>query len=1178
MLCSQSRLSAYNACKRQGRDRGRLCACRGLVRQRIVAEVDFTCRELRGLTVFEFHERDVGENEGHEVLVHFPAHSGSCRARICCSHRSACPPKAEDETELKEHKVCSSWKSAADDCDTEPLASLAKIGAPSWTEVDSDENAVQVSGLEDLLSWRNEKNSVQVLALHLGGILDFASEDLDETLTSVEIAVQWVIEGQWLRPETCCNHFIRLPVHPRDAGGVSDGIGGSGEGETSADMDFFLAGHMRSCPSWFPTCEFKEKRGQPPCPMELHLSVRSRRSLQAVTSGRLVESVASKDDVTCFKYLEACPLAPHDVPLVVGPLAEEVYDKGRLMAPLGFQALLPQAARGAGATLRGVEEALGRALPLAACTSLFLPLPHLRPAAAPRLADAKSLGKAAASWDARPFGSSLPCFDIHGGIHFFDLSLLTSSCPTLCSAVLRPLQAYAFATAWFGISVRLEADEHAWLFHGLCRLLSDSSLMHTWPSGLAEAEIAAKLREEGQLWHAQVEAGRDEQPLAVANAVKEPTPFSPGSFAQLLGPVRELKAYLVCHELCRRLDWDNFHSRLAAIWGKTATRCLTTTQFLELVGGVDKDFASQWIYGLGCPVVRVGWFYNQALHRLELSASQLPLEPTPLQKPPPLSHLTRRAGKTGVGFGYLGHASTAAAAQVSSDPREAQKVPFKYWTGTLVLDIYGRGSQTPGRVEIELTSPDEVRTTSLLPPGVDQPALGRQEAELPSGLAFLVVGPQRTQWPLVRLEIAQPLEFWEGMLRSSAAPAAEADAAKAIGDLLEAGQLPTGAAMSTLLQALSIPLKDEGWHEITCVECALTLCRWASKLQKGSALRSSLFRPLHEFFKSSRAAWQADTGMARVRMQVARCLQGRTFRALELWRHCLPLELCYESSREDPLSIACLEIQRDVPHNSRSDVSGAIVKRLRLESALPSEGHHLAAAAIRILLALCARGQAEAAQPWDDFLVEVPSNQGPSPLREAYAKAWGVLGPAPSYLEAFAEAPSGGFRWSRAVRREACAATCQCGEAGEALEALSRVLDGDSSDAGGEQLQRAVWAGEAVLLRSPPGSQLTTSESASRQKWQKLRKQLMEDDRQLWPALLAALRPTLALCRREASQNSQKARRKAPAEGAFWTTPGLFADIEPSHPQHATIAALKTPPAKAARVGDHGEATRAVTL
>ncbi|CAE6917278.1 CYBB [Symbiodinium sp. CCMP2592] len=2087
-----------------------LCSSQSrLVRQRILAEVDFTCRALRGLTVFEFHERDVGENEGQEVLVHFPAHSRSCRARICCSHhRSACPPKAEDEAELKEHKVCSCWKSAADDSDTEPLASLADMGAPSWTAVDSDGSAVQVSGLEDLLSWQQDG----VLALRLDGVLEAANADSDETLTSVEIAVQWVIEGEWLRPETSCNHFIRLPVHPRDAGGVSDGIGGSGEAETSADMDFFLAGLLvlfeghqhpqqegsskshslpdairnsrgnwttkresggtvqfediynkpphaqlpllvsdlrisqgreartaavphgagserpkstkppgRSktrglrhiprvwvnfqfvgvreafkaidshhvlqhlcregqvldgvrlpsamastqvqsffmpgvpdeeevdetpvtrididdrvsaiieklgsvkCSSWDEVCRvlanlddldlcddvlepvmqasaaklnfwadeeliasccevlktrlqhpqstvqkqcldteepelceasggqavtrrrssktstgsrgsksstrslcdstslaFKQvttdaevstdimktskaeskkenlilqdvaasrlaqfkyalwcfvtfqmvifatyefyyttpktwhliglpvplargfaygacfwtgilfltmsrdflsllarrpcvQRSQllmqlincqrelhifsswqvlldsfvhtlahhigtftalerstaeelnkalvcardpselpagylgkaglflksfqyPACPLPANADIgyfdgvfstpgitgylllivicllgwassakvrharfrlfyqlhhflvpawvillvlhgangwvglgfplvilvagipivayawtRSRRAylawfcpstlltaekslngklvrievqlssgyrrcnvgeyayinipsisrfewhpftisnskdderggqlitfcimsvgrwtqklndactdgcaghafprvnidgpfyaptvsmplhstvvgigagvgvtpflsflgslagshisqerqhahvfwmsawatdfllfkdlfaqletqggntkchlhatprwdgrglgclfdlasrdiwndwvrrlaarssetvptfchypkpLHAVVSGstlesdtplvivigrpdfvaellaighadlrehvfvyccgndslkegiqtacvacnkhnessgymqrfyfyhgnynascgsrcgdamagtetlpkmqildfrvsqRLwkachgVESLASTDDLTCFKYREACPLAPHDVPLIVGPLAEEVYDKGRLMAPLGFQALLPQAARGAGAALRGVEEALGRALPLAACTSLFLPLPHLRPAAAPRLADAKSLGKAAASWDARPFGSSLPCFDIHGGIHFFDLSLLASSCPTLCSAVLRPVQAYAFATAWFGVSVRLDSDEHAWLFHGLCRLLSDSSLIHTWPSGLAEAEIAAKLREEGQLWHAQVEAGRDEQPLAAA--VKDQPPFSPGSFAQLLGPVRELKAYLVCHELCRRLDWGNFHSRLAAIWEKAAMRCLTTTQFLELVGSVNQDFTSQWIYGLGCPVVRVGWFYNQALHRLELSASQLPLEPTPLQKPPALSHLTRRAGKTGVGFGYLGHASTAAAAQVTSvDPREAQKeinsssseVPFKYWTGTLVLDIYGKGSQTPGRVEIELTSADEVRTTSLLPPGVDQPALGRQEAELPPGLAFLVVGPQRMQWPLVRLEIAQPLDFWEGsvtkcgqtsdpadtvktflvkyqksgMLRNSSAPAAEADAAKAIGDMLEAGQLPTGAAMSTLLQALSIPLKDEGWHEITCVECALTLCRWALKLQKGSALRSSLFRPLHEFFKSSRAAWQADTGVARVRMQVARCLQGRAFRTLELWRHCLPLELCYESSREDPLSIASLEIQRDVPHNSRSDVSGAIAKRLQLESALPSEGHHLAAATIRILLALCVRGQAEAAQRWDDFLVEVPSNKGPSPLREAYAKAWGVLGPAPSYLEAFAEAPRGGFLWSRAVRREACAASCQCGEAGEALEALSRVLDGDSVDGGGEWLQRAVWAGEAVLLRSPPGSQLTTSESASRQKWQTLRKQLIEDDRKPWPAFIAALRPTLALCRREASHSSQKARQKAPAGGAFWKTPGLFADIEPSHPQHATIAALKTPPAKAARVGDRGEATRAVTL
>ncbi|CAE6962852.1 TAF2 [Symbiodinium natans] len=1006
-------------------------------------------------------------------------------------------------------------------------------------------------------------------------------------LISVEVAVQWAITGQWLRPDTSCNHFICLPIHPRDAGGLSDGIGGSSEVETSADMDFFLAGHMRGCPSWFPTCEFHEaekRGGQMLCPFELEVIVCT--GLRAVTSGRLVgtQPVESRDDVVCFKYVEPLPLAPHDVPLIVGPLAEEVYDKGRLLAPLGFEALLRLAAPGTAAALRGVEEALERALPLAACTSLFLPLPHLRPAAPPRLADAKSLGKVAASWDARPHGSSLPCFDIHGGVHLLDLSLLASSCPTLSTALLRPIQAYAFATAWFGISVRLDSEEHAWLFHGLCRLLSDSSLIKTWPSGLAEAEVAAKLREEGQLWHAQVEAGRDDQPLA--SGTRELPPYSPGILGQLLGPVRELKAYLVCHELCRKLEWDHFHKRLSAIWD-TCGRFLTTPQFLGQLDADDanpgsmnhqlRDFASQWIYGLGCPVVRVGWFYNQVLHRLELSVSQLPLEPTPLPKPPPLSQMTKRVGKTGVGFGYEGHASAAAAVQtVSVDAQAAKKVPFKYWSGTLVLDIHAKDSDTPGRVEMELSGPEEVRANSLLPPKVDCPPLSRQEAELPSGLAFLVPGPQLMHWPLVRLEIAQPLDFWQGMLRNSAAPAAEADAAKAIGDMLEAGQLPSGAAMSTLLQALSIPLKDGGWHEITCVECALTLCRWALKLQKGSALRSSLFRPLHEFL-GRKAAWQADTGMARVRMQVARCLQGRAFRTLELWRHCLPLELCYESPREDPLGIASIEIQRDVPQNSRTDVPGAVVKRLQLESALPSEGHRLAVAAVRIVLGLCARGQA--AQRWDDFLDKVPSNKGPSPLREAYAKAWGVLGPAPSHLQAFADTPSStSVRWNRAVRREACGAACQCGQAGTALDAVRQVLAGDVLDEGGECLQRAVWAAEAALLRTPPGNQLTASESDSRRAWHGLPKQLMEiekieDGKKPWPALVAAIQPTLALYRREMSHSSQKqARRRAPADGVFWKTPGLFADIEPSHPHHAAIAAFHMPPAKAARMGDRAAA------
>ena len=159
----------------------------------------------------------------------------------------------------------------------------------------------------------------------------------------------------------------------------------------------------------------------------------------------------------------------------------------------------------------------------------------------------------------------------------------------------------------FGVSVRLDSDEHAWLFHGLCRLLSDSSLIHTWPSGLAEAETSMQMRPHrhallmrdhlrrllrnsgkkaglkhlvpcfcdpwrflGLLvrsalarpsggWSRRAAAGCRRQ--RAAPLLPRPSCFrcrntqlsssSEGSFAQLLGPVRELKAYLVCHELCR---------------------------------------------------------------------------------------------------------------------------------------------------------------------------------------------------------------------------------------------------------------------------------------------------------------------------------------------------------------------------------------------------------------------------------------------------------------------------------------------------------------------------------------------------------------------------------------------------------------------------------------------------
>ena len=114
------------------------------------------------------------------------------------------------------------------------------------------------------------------------------------------------------------------------------------------------------------------------------------------------------------------------------------------------------------------------------------------------------------------------------------------------------------------------------------------------------------------------------------------------------------------------------------------------------------------------------------------------------------------------------------------------QVPFKYWTGTLVLDIHEKGSETPGRVEIELAGPEEgsehlhrtsassgihgrvalkqaffshseglsqqpsvshpaVRTTSLLPPGVSRPVVVRQACSTAARGCCLPIGPRLWQ-------------------------------------------------------------------------------------------------------------------------------------------------------------------------------------------------------------------------------------------------------------------------------------------------------------------------------------------------------------------------------------------------------------------------------------------------
>jgi len=40
----------------------------------------------------------------------------------------------------------------------------------------------------------------------------------------------------------------------------------------------------------------------------------------------------------------------------------------------------------------------------------------------------------------------------------------------------------------FGVLIRAAGPEDFWILHGLGRFLADSSLLQSWPSGVAEAE------------------------------------------------------------------------------------------------------------------------------------------------------------------------------------------------------------------------------------------------------------------------------------------------------------------------------------------------------------------------------------------------------------------------------------------------------------------------------------------------------------------------------------------------------------------------------------------------------------------------------------------------------------------------------------------------------------------
>ncbi|CAK9072271.1 unnamed protein product, partial [Durusdinium trenchii] len=1060
-------------------------------KQRLSIELNFEERALRGTSVFELDLTDVqkGARCGCSGQIRLPSNGAlagsSCRlvARGCCSEAGS------------------------------------KVSP--WLPLDAEETggALHVRRSENALLLDAETLD----ALHeLVGPASGETEALDRSTGFVlELAVEWTMAGEQVMPETSLQHFIRLPVHPRDAGGFSDGL----DRESSADMDFFLAGHLGQC--WFPTWHSQDECEQR-CPMEIEVTLPV--GCSCGTAGRLVQRKQLSPSRCSLWFFEGTALFPSEVPLIAGPLEELEKEGLRVLAPRGFE--LAEALEEFLADRRSLVNTLDYPWPLFGCTAMFLPLPHLRPLACPLV---RPSCERVMERTSRIHASSLPLLTLHGSVYLFDLTLLGSACPSFTLSIVQPLRSYALASAWFGFLLELEP----WLAHGLRRLMADGVLLQRWPSGLAEAEISARLHDEGEVWQMLVEEGLDRKSLS------EQLQTTRGSVAESLGPVRELKAYLLCHELCRICGWKAFHQHLAALL--SGTKQLSTEQFLEKLAehpelesrqlqGELGNFAQQWIHGLGAPEVHVGWFYNRAFHRLEFVASQIPLEPLAKQmersgagsrRTAPAAASAASAPRKearGIGFGYAGEVEdfvTGAQQRLAERARHVlgcqsessgdlsasggdialAKVLRKYWRAPLTVEIH-LSTHSTGRVQLELgqLGVEPVMSSWVFPPDVPRV----KEEDLPPVTCLV------SQWPLAKLVLVQPAEWWQGVLEKSSNPAAEADAAKVLQELATQGHLGN-QMLHKALQALEAPLKEPGWHEITCAACASALCHWAASRPPGDALRAALLRPVHQFLGHG-STWREDTGLARARAAVARCLSSVP-QSLDLWQNvllqCRTMDL--QSSREDPLTLAALEVLSSVRSKSKAEASRALQDRLaQEEAALASEKQRLAVMALGAWSVLKQRWGAEDL-PWD-FLTPLPSSAKrarttPTPWRRRWAQAY-AMGFAPSSLEAWSmEHPDGphgsrpeatnappwsaqrllgpndddatvgamkaSYPWNRAVRREACAAVCRGGASSIALQHLDAALAGERMPglSSGEALQQALWTAEALFhLRLPkPG-------------------------------------------------------------------------------------------------------------
>lgn len=185
----------------------------------------------------------------------------------------------------------------------------------------------------------------------------------------------------------------------------------------------------------------------------------------------------------------------------------------------------------------------------------------------------------------------------------------------------RQLLSHALACQWAGISIQPKAWADTWLVNGLALYITGLFLRKLFGNN----EYRFRLKKDMQRV-----LERDNGSM---HPICQPHVYEPPDPSSL--PFINLKAPLVLHLLDRRLGKSGTSlglSRvlpkifLSAISGEMVNNVISTHSFLRTcrkVSGVDlRTFASQWIYGSGCPAFGVSATFNRKKMAVEITMRQ----------------------------------------------------------------------------------------------------------------------------------------------------------------------------------------------------------------------------------------------------------------------------------------------------------------------------------------------------------------------------------------------------------------------------------------------------------------------------------------------------------------------------------------------------------------------------